>query len=71
MQKKKNNELLHDMIELLTSYLDELSDVCDSAEEQFAYGEKTAYVECLELLSLWDKAEEHGLNFNIEQRFPL
>ncbi|MBQ7912894.1 MAG: hypothetical protein IJ308_04000 [Clostridia bacterium] len=63
--------VLKDMISLLTSYLNELSDISDTPGTQFAYGEKTAYTECLEILSTWDQAEENGLDFDIERRFPL
>lgn len=63
--------ILKEMISLLTSYLKDLSDISDSPETQFAYGEKTAYTECLELLSKWEQAEKNGLNFDVEQRFPL
>lgn len=71
MQKKNADELIEAMIELLTIYLEELSDVTDTPNQQFTYGEKTAYTECLELLMQWDKAETNGLVFNVEQRFPL
>ena len=72
MKKKNAPELLSYMIDLLTHYLTELSDGEDSrAAAQFVYGEKTAYVECLEILSQWEHAQEHGLTFDIEERFPL
>lgn len=71
MQKKKSDEILSYMIDLLTEYLAELSDVRDVPAAQFAYGEKTAYTECLEILAKWENAERYGLNFNVEERFPL
>ena len=71
MKKKTAEQLLPDLIQILKSYLTELSNIQDTPKEQFAYGEKTAYTECLEWLSAWDKAEENGLNFEIEKRFPL
>ena len=71
MQKKNEKEVLIYMIALLIDYLEELSDVADRPEDQFAYGEKTAYIECLEMLSMWEKADENGLFFDVEQRFPL
>lgn len=71
MQKKKSHEILAYMIDLLTEYLTELSNVSDNPTEQFAYGEKTAYTECLEILAEWEDAERHGLNLDVEARFPL
>ena len=64
-------KLLQCIIKLLTQYLAELSDVSDRPDSQFAYGEKTAYTECLEFLSYWDEAEQNGLDFEVEKRFPL
>ena len=69
--KKNADQLLSDLIELLIYYLTELSDVFDEPTTQFVYGEKTAYVECLEWIEDWEHAEEHGLNFEVEERFPL
>ena len=71
MQKKTANELLNFLITLLTSYLEELSTSSALDEDQFCYGEKTAYTECLELLQEWEFAEVNGLDFNVEKRFPL
>lgn len=70
-EKKSASQLLTEMISLLTESLDELSDVSDEVPTQFEYGEKTAYVECLEWLSSWENAKDSGLDFEIEKRFPL
>lgn len=71
MQKQEATQVLHNLIFHLTEALEELSDVSNKPTTQFAYGEKTAYVECLEWLSEWEQADGHGLNYNIEQRYPL
>ena len=71
MQKKTANELLIFLISLLISYLEELSFSSALDKNQFCYGEKTAYTECLEWLQEWEFAEIHGLDFDIENRFPL
>ena len=71
MQKKNANELLVSLISLLTSYLEELSFSSATDKDLFCYGEKTAYTECLELLQQWEFAEKNGLDFDVEQRFPL
>ncbi len=54
----------------LLMYLEELAG-CDDSDEEFVYGEKTAYVECLEWIQNWEEAAENGLNFEIEERYPL
>ena len=71
MQKKTANELLNFLISLLTVYLEELSSASALDEDQFCYGEKTAYTECLEVLQEWEFAEANGLDFDVETRFPL
>ena len=71
MQKKSANELLIFLISLLTAYLEELSSSSALDADLFCYGEKTAYTECLEWLQEWEFAESNGLDFDIENRFPL
>lgn len=71
MQKKTANELLNILISLLIVYLEELSSASILDEDQFCYGEKIAYTECLELLQHWEFAEANGLDFDVENRFPL
>ncbi|MBQ8291589.1 MAG: hypothetical protein IJX88_03665 [Clostridia bacterium] len=71
MHKKNANNVLTELISLLTTYLTELSSVQDAPDTQFAYGEKTAYAECLEFIASWQHAEENGLGFDVENRFPL
>ena len=55
----------------IEEYLDELNCVKDIENDDFSYGEKTALVECLEIIQLWDDAEEAGLDYVIEDRYPL
>jgi len=70
--KKTAEEVLAQMIALFTYYLDELQDVDkNKTDDQFAYGEKTAFVEGLEMIADWEYAEEFGLNFEVEERFAL
>ena len=64
-------ETLIYLIDLLLFYLEELKDEKDIPSQQFTYGEKTAYTECLEVLQLWKHSHEHGLDFDIEAKFPL
>ena len=58
------------MVQRLTAYLEELREA-RAAGEDFAYGEKTAYTECLELIQLWEGAKENGLDYEIEKKYPL
>ncbi len=64
-------ETLTYLIEIVSSYLEELSQYDIYEKNAFIYGEKTAYVECLEILQKWKDARENGLNYDIEERFPL
>ena len=71
---KKSEEILANLIELLTTYLTELNGArVDAPKDQFAYGEKTAYVECLEYLAEWEGAVAYGLKSadDVERRYPL
>jgi len=63
-------EILVEMIELFQEYLEDIQETGEDMEG-FLYGEKTAYVECLEIIQHWSKAEMYGLNYKIEERFPL
>ena len=71
MQKKTANELLNFLISLLSVYLEELSSASILDEDQFCYVEKNAYTECLEWIQEWEFAEANGLDFDVENRFPL
>ena len=68
MKKMNARETLLYLAELLTAYLEELR---SAAKDGFAYGEKTAYTECLEIVQLWDEAAVNGLDYKIEKRYPL
>lgn len=69
--KKNATEVLTFMISSLILSLEEVSTASSADSDSFCYGEKTAYVECLEWLQQWEHAERNGLNFNVEKRFPL
>lgn len=71
MEKISAEKVLKNLITLLISYLDELFDYKDVDEQQFYYGERTAYTECLEWIQDWEYAELYGLDFDIEQKYPL
>lgn len=64
-------KILMTLINLLLNYLEDLKDYKNIETEQFQYGEKVAYTECLEYLQLWEGAAANGLDFNIEEKYPL
>ncbi len=64
-------ETLEYLIELFVYYLEELKEANEYNKNPFIHGEKTAYVECLEIIQRWDKASTKGLGFDIEKRFPI
>ena len=63
-------EVLEYMAKQLIEYLEELKN-SDTKTSGFVYGEKTAYTECLEMIQLWKKAKEIGLDIDIEKKFLL
>ena len=64
-------DVLRLMINVLLKYMKELQGFQDKADEQFQYGEKTAYIECLEYIQMWRNAKENGLNFDIEKDYKI
>ncbi len=67
---KTAEEILEEMIDLFQSYLNEIERE-NLRNTGFLYGEKTAYVECLEIIQQWEKADKNGLDYDIEEKFPL
>ncbi len=65
------DHVLDILIHVLIQRIDELKDYKDVEGQKFQYGERLAYTECLECVQLWEKAKEHGLNFEIEDIYPL
>lgn len=68
---KNAEDVLKKLIKLLLICLEELSEYQDVEEQQFEYGERLAYTECLECIQLWKDAYQNGLDFDIEKRYPL
>ena len=56
------------LIELYTQNLDELN---LSPRNDFTVGEMTAYVETLKILQRWEKANRHGLDFVVEDKYKI
>ena len=61
MKKHTAHDILIKITETLLKYLEELS--CLEKSNEFAYGERVAYIECLEIIQV-DKFVELGYNFN-------
>lgn len=64
-------EVLTAMTDILIEYLHELKEFCNRPDARFQHGAMTAFVECLEYIQMWEKAEEVGLDFDIEGKFPV
>ncbi len=71
MDGRNSEEVLKMMIEILLLRVEELFEFTDKEGEQFEYGERLAYTECLEWLQAWKYAKDNGLDFDIEKRYPL
>lgn len=71
MTRRNSDEILKTLINFLNQNLKELSKYKDVSNEQFQYGEKTAYAECLEVIQDWEHAKSNNLDFEIEKRYPL
>ncbi len=65
---KSAKEVLIEMIVTFKGYIEEIE---NEESDTFLYGEKTAYVECLEMIQEWEGAKAFGLNFDIEKKYPL
>lgn len=63
-------EIIKYLIELVQLNLEELEAAIDE-NNLFLYGEKIAYIECLEVLQKWEHAADFGLDYDIEKRFPV
>ncbi len=71
MVGKNSDEILKTLILMLTQNLKELANCKDSDDEQFQYGEKIAYTECLEVIQDWENAKSYSIDYEIEKRYPL
>lgn len=65
------DEVVKFLIEKFLVYVDDLKDYQDVEGEEFQFGERVAYTECLEYLQMWIHAAEYGLDFDVEERYPL
>lgn len=71
MKSKNAEEVLEMMIRLLILSIEELMEYRNVEGQEFEYGERLAYTECLECIQTWKYAEVNGLDFDVEERYPL
>lgn len=67
MQQKNMREVLSNLIYTLCVNLDEITQ--KDERNEFTIGEVYAYLECLEIIQTWNKAEEYGLCGNLEEKY--
>lgn len=70
MTNKEAEILIKDIINLAQSRLLELNKE-DISKDSCLLGEKTAYVEILELIKKFDQFDFFNLNYPIEKLFPI
>ena len=63
-----SEQILIYIINLFINYLDELNNL---PQNDFIFGEMTAYVETLEILQYWEKSKFYGLDFIIEDKYRI
>ncbi len=73
MEKLNSDEMFRYLIDNAFLALEELSAVeKERPLTQFEFGLKTVHVELLETLqNLWEGAEAAGLDWDVEERFPV
>ncbi|MDE6504880.1 MAG: hypothetical protein K2L42_03320 [Clostridia bacterium] len=55
------------LIQTLQTNLDEITE--SVRDNEFVCGEVYAYLECLEIIQMWRKAEKYGLCINLEEKY--
>ena len=62
-------QVLTYLISVLELNLSEL--VCAEQKNDYVLGSWEANVECLEVISSWERAKEYGLNYNPEVKYNI
>lgn len=75
-RKKRPLTAEETMAFVIGRYLSNLEEICDAEKRDgelspYAEGVKSAYVETLQLFQEWEKMEQYGLNFEIEEIFTV
>lgn len=63
--KDREEDILTYLTDLFEEYLSELKEIKEEDENQFAYGEKVAYTECLDLIRMWREAQKRKVDFSV------
>ena len=71
IQSDKLENTLKDLADFLLKCIEELMEYKETTESEFQYGERVAYTECLEYLQYLTTGIDLGLDFDIEERYPL
>lgn len=67
--KLSAEQVLARLIQTIENDLSEL--IGTKFKNEYVVGEWYAYVECLEVIAYWKKAEKFGLNYNPEVKFNI
>ncbi len=62
-------ETLKAIISAVTWTLNDI--MSDTVDNDFTYGERTAYVDCLEQIQQWEKADRMGLDYNVANKYKI
>ena len=65
----KSNEIIKFIIDSSIQHLENLKTA--GLDARYTLGEKIAYVEILEIIQRSDKENKFGLDFNIEEKYPV
>ena len=70
MDKRKlnGNQILEKLIDTILLCLDELFEVKSPSE--FNEGDRYAYIECLEVISLWSEFSKYNID-DVETKYPI
>ncbi len=63
--KDREEDILTYLTDLFEEYLSELKEIKEEDENQFAYGEKVAYMECLDLIRMWRESQKRKVDFSV------
>ncbi len=71
MEEEKLCQTEKMLIEMKTEIERRLDMFNAETQDDLIVGIKTAYVEALEIMQKWRKAEQYDLDYDIEERYPI
>lgn len=66
-----SKKILQDLINNFYIRLDEIAALDAEDLNSFIYGEQSVYLRCLKHIQEWDKNKELGIDFDIDEKYPL